>query len=75
MLILTGEYKREESVCLDQADRAGLWAVSPNGINTLVFEKDFGLLVDLSSGPTCNQYVAINAACGSKRRSEILAAA
>lgn len=57
VLILTGEHKGEQGVCLGEADRAGLWAISPDGsdkILSLVFEKDFGLLVDLSANPELN---------------------
>jgi hypothetical protein len=55
VLILTGQHKGEEGVCLGQADRAGLWVISPDRsdeILCLAFEKDFGLCVDLSSDPT-----------------------
>ena len=55
--ILTGEHKGEEGVCLGQADRAGLWAISPDGsdeILSLAFEKDFGLLMALSGNPHLN---------------------
>jgi hypothetical protein len=57
VLILTGEHKGEEGVCLGRADRAGLWAISPDDsdeILSLVFERDFGLLVDLSANPERN---------------------
>ena len=57
VLILTGQHKGEKGVCLGEADRAGLWAISPDGsdeILSLVFEKDFGLCIDLSSNPTRN---------------------
>jgi len=57
VLILTGKHKGEEGVCLSKADRVGLWAISPDDSNEIVylaFEKDFGLLVDLSSNPQLN---------------------
>jgi len=57
VLILTGEYKGEQGVCLGEADRAGLWAISPDTsdeVLSLIFEKDFGLLVDLSTNPELN---------------------
>ena len=57
VLILTGEYKGEEGVCLGEATETGLWAVSPDITSegpSLVFEKDFGLLVDLSADPRLN---------------------
>jgi hypothetical protein len=57
VLILTGEHKGKEGVCLGEADRPGVWAISPDGsdeILSLAFQKDFGLLIDLSSDPTRN---------------------
>lgn len=57
VLILTGEYKGEQGVCLGEADREGMWAISPDDsdeILSLAFEKDFGLLVDLSANPELN---------------------
>jgi len=57
VLILTGTYKDEQGVCLGESDRAGLWTVSPDDgveILSLSFEKDFGLLVDLSANPQRN---------------------
>jgi len=57
VLILTGRFKGEEGVCLGKGSADDLWAVSPDctdEILSLVFEKDFGLLVDLSSDPSRN---------------------
>jgi hypothetical protein len=57
VLILTGHFRGQEGICLGQAARSGLWAISPDGsdeVLSLAFEKDFGLLVDLSSDPTRN---------------------
>ena len=57
VLILTGKFKGEEGVCLGKGSADNLWAVSPDctdEILSLVFEKDFALLVDLSSDPTRN---------------------
>lgn len=57
VLILSGEHKGRQGVCLGEADRAGLWAISPDDsdeILSLTFEKDFGLLVDLSTNPERN---------------------
>jgi hypothetical protein len=57
VLILTGQHKGEKGVCLGDADRTGLWAISPDDsdeILSLVFEKDFGLLMDLSGNPDLN---------------------
>jgi len=57
VLILTGRFKGEQGVCLGEADRGGFWAISPDEsdeIISLAFEKDFGLLVDLSARPELN---------------------
>ena len=57
VLILTGEHKGEQGVCLGEADRIGLWAVSPDRSDEIVhlrFEDDFSLLIDLSSDPARN---------------------
>ncbi len=57
VLILTGEFKGEEGICLGQASCDALWAISPDNsdeILFLAFEKDFGLLVDLSANPERN---------------------
>jgi hypothetical protein len=57
VLILTGEFKGEQGVCLGEATSSGLWAISPDHsdkILSLTFEKDFGLLVDLSANPRLN---------------------
>lgn len=57
VLILTGKYKGDEGVCLGEADRVGLWAISPDvsdEILSLAFETDFGLLADLSANPELN---------------------
>ena len=57
VLILTGRFKGQEGVCLGKGSAENLWAVSPDStdeILSLVFEEDFGLLVDLSSDPTRN---------------------
>ena len=57
VLVLTGRFKGEQGVCLGKADRSGLWAISPdrsNEVLSLAFEKDFGLLMDLSGNPDLN---------------------
>ncbi len=57
VLVLTGEFKGDEGICLGAAMSPGLWAISPDGsdeILSLVFEKDFGLLADLSADPRRN---------------------
>ena len=50
------DFLGDEGICLGRS-ADGLWAISPDGsdeILSLVFEKDFGLLADLSSDPTRN---------------------
>jgi hypothetical protein len=57
ILILTGKFRGYEGVCLGRNSDLGSWAVSPDDspeILSLIFEKDFGLLVDLSSNPKLN---------------------
>jgi hypothetical protein len=58
VLILTGEFQGQEGVCLGKAAQgAGLWAISPDNsdkILSLGFERDFGLLIDLSANPQLN---------------------
>ena len=57
VLILNGHFKGQEGVCLGKGSANNLWAVSPDSTNevlSLVFEKDFALLVDLSTDPTQN---------------------
>ncbi len=55
ILITSGNFKGQEGVCLGRDGQR--WAVSPddsNEILSLVFEKDFGLLIDLSAEPRKN---------------------
>ena len=57
VLILTGNFRGQEGVCLGEQTADGRWPISPAGsdeILSLTFEKDFGLLVDLSANPTLN---------------------
>ena len=57
VLILTGSFEGQQGVCLGEAARKGLWAISPDNsdkILSLAFEKDFGLVVDLSVNPQLN---------------------
>lgn len=57
VLVLTGRFKGEEGVCLGKGSADDLWVVSPDctdEILYLAFEKDFALLVDLSSDPKRN---------------------
>ena len=56
VLILSGEFKGEEGICLGQ-DGNDRWAVSPDEgdeILSLLPDRDFGLLVDLSANPLLN---------------------
>ena len=56
VLIVQGDFAGEEGVCLGRVD-AKRFNVSPgcsDSILTLEFERDFGLLVDLSADPTKN---------------------
>lgn len=57
VLILTGKFKGNEGICLGPVANRTLWAISPDDskdILTLVLERDFGLLVDLSANPGVN---------------------
>jgi hypothetical protein len=57
VLILTCRYEGREGVCTGTSADGKRWAVSPDGsdeILQLVFEKEFGLLVDLSANPEDN---------------------
>ena len=52
VIILTGKFAGHEGICLGRAAIEGLWAVSPDDSNEvlqLAFEREFGLLVDLSA--------------------------
>jgi hypothetical protein len=56
VLILNGPFKGEEGVCLSK-DTSGRWAISPDRsdeIVSLVLEREFALLVDLSADPVRN---------------------
>lgn len=57
VLILTGRYAGREGVCAGKSADGEWWAISPDGTDEilhLVFEKEFGLLVDLSADPKKN---------------------
>jgi hypothetical protein len=57
ILIVAGRYEGREGVCIGKSKDGVRWAVSPDDsdeILQLVFEKDFALLVDLSSDPEVN---------------------
>jgi hypothetical protein len=56
VLILSGRFKGEEGIYLSE-DRNGRCAVSPDGsdeILSLVRDREFGLLIDLSADPLRN---------------------
>ena len=57
VIILQGDFAGREGVCLGETRDGGLCAISPDGSNAIVqlaFERDFGLLVDLSADPQMN---------------------
>jgi hypothetical protein len=57
VLILSGDFRGKEGICLGRSDPSGKWAISPDNspeILSLVFEQDFGLLLDLSENPERN---------------------
>ena len=57
VLILTGQYGGQEGICVGKSADGKRWAISPDGsdeVLQLKFEKEFGLLVDLSLNPTNN---------------------
>ena len=56
VLILSGRFKGEEGICLSEG-KNGRWAVSPEAsdeILSLVRDREFGLLIDLSADPRRN---------------------
>jgi len=56
VLITRGTYRGCEALCLGQVSQRE-WAISPDGTDEIInleFEKDFGLLVDLSHDPAKN---------------------
>lgn len=51
VLIVSGPHAGKEGVCLGRAGDGKKWSVSPdesNEILNLLFEKEFGLLLDMS---------------------------
>jgi len=57
VLITSGRYAGQEGMCIGRATDGKKWAISPDGtdeILQLVFEKEFGLLMDLSADPEKN---------------------
>ena len=54
VIIIAGESAGEEGVCVGKSADGIRWAISPEDsdeILQLLFEKDFGLLMDLSADP------------------------
>lgn len=57
VLILVGLHEGAEGICLGKASAINRWAVSPDSsvdILELRFERDFALLLDLSTNPARN---------------------
>jgi hypothetical protein len=57
VLILSGEFRGHEGVCLGAESDSGRWAVSPDDSNEIIslrFGPDFELLIDLSADPASN---------------------
>lgn len=57
VLILSGPHAGQQGVCVGRAADGRRWAISPdasNAILQLAFEKEFGLLIDLSANPETN---------------------
>jgi len=57
ILILSGTHAGQEGVCLGRAADGKKWSVSPDATNeilNLTFEKEFGLLLDMSGNPEDN---------------------
>ncbi len=56
VLILSGGFKGAEGICLGE-DSNGRWAISPDGseeILSLVRDREFALLINLSADPRRN---------------------
>lgn len=57
VIILAGPFAGSEGVCVGKSADGKRWAISPDGTNEIAqleFEKEFGLLMDLSSDPEKN---------------------
>jgi uncharacterized protein (DUF608 family) len=57
VIILVGPYTGQEGICIGRSSDGKRWAISPDGsdeILQLIFETEFGLLVDLSADPESN---------------------
>lgn len=51
ILIVNGKFAGQEGVCLGKSSDGSKWAVLPDGSNEVLdlwFEKEFGLLLDVS---------------------------
>ena len=57
VIILAGRYTGCEGVCIGKSADGRRWAISPDGsdeIEQLIFEKEFGLLIDASGDTSKN---------------------
>lgn len=57
ILIVAGNHAGQEGVCLGKSAEGDKWAVTPDDsseILELIFEKEFGLLLDMSGNPRRN---------------------
>jgi hypothetical protein len=57
VLIVAGDHRGREGVCLGPSEKPAYWFVSPDdsaAILELMFPDEFGLLVDLSGDPQMN---------------------
>ncbi|MGD0649716.1 MAG: hypothetical protein ABSA97_01000 [Verrucomicrobiia bacterium] len=51
VLILCGQHQGQEGICIGRSTDGKRWAISPDGTNEilqLVFEREFGLVLDIS---------------------------
>jgi hypothetical protein len=57
VLIITGPHSGKEGICIGKAADGKKWAVSPDDSNIileLIFEREFGLLLDMPGDNTRN---------------------
>ena len=57
ILIVSGSHAGQEGICLGRVADGNKWSVSPDGSNeilNLTFEKEFGLLLDMSGNTERN---------------------
>ena len=57
VLILVAPYEGHEGTCIGRSADGKHWAISPDGTDEILqlkFEKEFGLLMDLSADPDKN---------------------